>query len=78
MAGSALLERAETMWALIPGAPWLPGDYLLEADRRLEDLAGNNRDGPFECPPRTKRGDVAKVASQPFSIAPSEGTRSNS
>ena len=33
---------AERSWSFTPAAPWLPGDYRLAVDPRLEDLAGNS------------------------------------
>jgi hypothetical protein len=40
--GSASAGLEERCWQFVPATPWLPGDYLLAIDPRLEDLAGNS------------------------------------
>lgn len=42
VAGRVAIGHAEQSWAFVPAEPWLAGDYRLEIDHRLEDLAGNS------------------------------------
>ncbi len=53
--GDASLEEAETAWRFVPREPWKPGKYGVAVDSRLEDLAGNNLQGPFDAPPGPRR-----------------------
>jgi hypothetical protein len=51
--GQAVAGRVEVgadgrRWSLVPAAAWLAGDYELQADPDLEDLAGNSLVKPFE------------------------------
>lgn len=41
-------EEKETILAFTPREKWKPGEYLLEVESRLEDLAGNNLNRPFD------------------------------
>ena len=40
--GNIQVKPGERQWDFIPKEPWLSGNYQLEIDVRLEDLAGNN------------------------------------
>jgi hypothetical protein len=42
VSGSWALTAGDRTGAFTPASPWLPGDYRLVIDDRLEDLAGNN------------------------------------
>ncbi|MEM8926664.1 MAG: Ig-like domain-containing protein [Bacteroidota bacterium] len=46
--GSVTIEKQETEWWFTPSNPWEKGDYLLQVNTRLEDLAGNNLNGLFD------------------------------
>jgi hypothetical protein len=46
--GTITLSERETRWQFTPKGTWKAGDYSLEADTRLEDLAGNSIGKPFE------------------------------
>jgi hypothetical protein len=48
VAGTVAVSHAETRWQFTPKRPWQAGAYHLAADTRLEDLAGNNIERPFE------------------------------
>ena len=48
IAGSIHIDRRETRWQFTPQRPWTAGDYLLEIDTTLEDLAGNRVNRLFE------------------------------
>jgi hypothetical protein len=48
VAGTVTVAAGETLWQLTPAAAWQAGTYHLEADTRLEDLAGNSIGRPFE------------------------------
>jgi hypothetical protein len=40
----------ETTWRFVPEAPWTAGDYAIEVDTLLEDLAGNSLRRLFDMP----------------------------
>lgn len=46
--GDAVIGAKEQAWSFTPTQPWAAGDYLLAADERLEDLAGNTVLRPFD------------------------------
>ncbi len=46
--GSVTVERMETLWRLRPSAPWLAGEYTLQVDTALEDVAGNRVGKAFD------------------------------
>ena len=46
--GTVTVADRETRWQFTPKVAWRGGDYFLEADTRLEDLAGNSLSRPFE------------------------------
>jgi hypothetical protein len=48
VSGHIEIEANETRWRFTPEAPWAAGDYRLEVDSELEDLAGNSIRRPFE------------------------------
>jgi hypothetical protein len=48
VAGRAELSDGETVWRFRPLRPWAAGDHTLTVDPRLEDLAGNTPERPFE------------------------------
>ena len=47
-AGTITIEREETRWRFTPNGPWQPGDYEVEVDSILEDLAGNKLNRLFD------------------------------
>lgn len=46
--GRVVLPGNDTQVRFIPDARWQPGEYQLVVDAKLEDLAGNNLNKPFE------------------------------
>jgi hypothetical protein len=48
LAGDVTTDRQETRWSFVPARNWAAGDYNLEVDAALEDLAGNSLERPFE------------------------------
>lgn len=46
--GEAAIGAKEQAWSFTPAKVWASGDYLLTADERLEDLAGNTMLRPFD------------------------------
>ncbi len=46
--GTAAIDRNETRWSFTPAASWVPGEYRLEIDTALEDLAGNRIGRAFD------------------------------
>jgi hypothetical protein len=48
VAGRLAIDEGETRWRFTPDNPWSEGDYTLEIDNELEDLAGNSIRRPFE------------------------------
>lgn len=49
--GRVVVDRNETRWLLTPAEPWKAGDYMLQVEGILEDLAGNSVGRPFETVP---------------------------
>ena len=48
VAGNLTVDDEEKRWRFVPSAGWMAGKYQLVADTRLEDLAGNSLERPFE------------------------------
>ena len=46
--GRIEVDADETRWRFTPEVPWVAGDYELEVETELEDLAGNSIRRPFE------------------------------
>jgi hypothetical protein len=74
--GAIELTDNETRWRFTPKAAWPAGAYHLVADTRLEDLAGNSIERPFEVDifhpvPREVKEEKVKL---PFEVkAPGSG-----
>jgi hypothetical protein len=49
MEGGIALANRETQWRFVPRDSWQPGQYILRIDSKLEDLAGNSIQRPFEA-----------------------------
>jgi len=54
VAGLWEIGQREKTASFTPAVPWHSGDYLLQVETRLEDLAGNNLNKPFEVDIRDK------------------------
>lgn len=48
VAGTIRVSDEERRWSFTPDAPWPAGQYFIEVDTDLEDLAGNNLRGVFD------------------------------
>ena len=48
VAGTYDIQYGETELAFTPDSTWVKGDYYLQVEERLEDLAGNNLDHLFD------------------------------
>jgi hypothetical protein len=48
VAGHLEIDLDETRWRFTPDAPWVEGEYVLQVDNEIEDLAGNSIRRPFE------------------------------
>ncbi len=66
--GEIMLEDAETVWRLKPQKKWQPGEYTLEIDARVEDLAGNNLRGSFESGIDDNYPDALSIVNRSFTI----------
>ena len=68
--GKIEISKFETLWKLTPKSPWKPGEYSLDVDTDLEDLAGNSVAKPFEVDvfKKVQRNVVPKIQSVNFSI----------
>ena len=53
--GRVAVDRNETRWSLTPAEPWKAGEYMLQVEGVLEDLAGNSVGRPFETVPGRKQ-----------------------
>lgn len=68
--GTITVGGGERVVTFTPSGPWLPGDYQLVADTRLEDVCGNRVGEPFEVDefrPVTARLE-AKYYQRPFRV----------
>lgn len=68
--GIAETEADETIWRWTPSAPWRAGQFTIEIDSLLEDLAGNNLRGAFDVDlelsaGQAEKGDKVEI---PFSV----------
>ena len=62
--GEIQLDATETVWCFKPRETWRPGEYSLQIDARLEDLAGNNLRGSFEREANDNYSDTLSVLSR--------------
>jgi hypothetical protein len=67
--GSVTTGPGEKSWLFTPNGSWSQGDYIIEIESRLEDLAGNNLNRPFDRD-MTTTSNVKNldVVSLPFAI----------
>jgi 3-keto-disaccharide hydrolase len=74
--GTIAVSDGETRWRFTPKAPWRAGNYRIEADTRLEDLAGNSIGRPFEVDVlrRIERRIEQKTVAVLFQVKPSPGS----
>ncbi|MEP6795167.1 MAG: Ig-like domain-containing protein, partial [Saprospiraceae bacterium] len=54
VSGKWQFDRTETSGSFIPAENWIAGKHSLQIDTRLEDLAGNNLNRPFDRDITTK------------------------
>ena len=68
--GVIAIDELETLWKLTPDHAWTPGEYSLDVDTGLEDLAGNSLAKPFEVDlfETIKRKIVRKTESVSFTV----------
>lgn len=67
--GDIKLGEHETIWHFTPRAEWKAGDYFLEAESILEDLAGNRIGRSFEVDETgPQRDEPPTVYRRPFKI----------
>lgn len=46
--GEIRVANGEATWQFLPQSPWMSGQYTIEVDEFVEDLAGNSLERPFE------------------------------
>ena len=70
--GMAAASNHDRRWSFMPTAPWETGNYFIEVDTELEDLAGNNLRRPFDVMPgdTTARGATQPSERIPFTVKP--------
>lgn len=68
--GKITIDRDETRWAFTPNQPWAVGEYLLQVESVIEDLAGNSPGRPFEVDPsqQQSRPETAEVLYRKFVV----------
>src|SRR5260370_21271035 len=68
--GTASIEDQETRWRFTPGEPWKPGNYRLQIDTSLEDLAGNRVGRAFDVDTfdRVSKQLTRQTVSLPFRV----------
>jgi hypothetical protein len=62
------VNNNERELVFIPVAAWKPGENTLEAEARLEDLAGNNLNRLFDADLIQKQHDPKEVYKRSFEI----------
>jgi hypothetical protein len=68
--GDIKLGERETSWQFTPRAAWAAGDYVLEAESILEDMAGNRIGRAFEVDETGPQRDAApQTARRPFTVS---------
>ena len=70
ISGKWQVGKDERNVSFIPDEPWMEGRYQLQVETRLEDLAGNNVNRPFDVDLKAKPKEAvsAKTISLPFEI----------
>ncbi|HEY8506016.1 MAG TPA: hypothetical protein VIL46_15630 [Gemmataceae bacterium] len=70
VAGAVAVSDAETAWHFLPQRPWAAGEYRLRIDTRLEDVAGNRIDMPFEVDVfrKVERAITTRTVERPFAV----------
>ena len=48
LAGEVEISNEESIYSFIPDEPWSKGTFIVQIEARLEDLAGNNLNRPFD------------------------------
>ena len=68
--GRIKVDRDETRWAFTPDRAWAAGEYLLQVESMIEDLAGNSPGRPFEVDPlrQQSRPETAEVLYRKFVV----------
>ncbi len=66
--GTITTENNEKSWLFNPKKPWEKGEYQIEVLARLEDLAANNLNRPFDRELNTKSQKEQEFYIIPFSI----------
>jgi len=72
--GTTSVDRNETQWRFTPAQDWKAGEYQLEVDTSLEDLAGNRIGRPFDVDTFERVSDriSRQTVSLPFRIGPNQ------
>ena len=70
VAGRVQVDRDETRWLSEPTQRWIAGEYLLQVESVIEDLAGNSTGRPFEVDPSVEqsRPETAEVQYRKFVV----------
>ena len=68
--GRGEIENEERSFRFVVSEPWKAGDYILRMEGRLEDLAGNNLNRPFDrdLKAKEKPNEERKVFERKFTI----------
>jgi hypothetical protein len=60
--GRVVVSDGERRWEFVPDSPWSTGRYQLLVNRRIEDLAGNTPDRPFDYDANEERDPDEEAA----------------
>jgi len=68
--GSIQTRNEERIWQFTPNEPWTKGRYVLQIETRLEDLAGNNINRPFDRDLKSQNANLfsEKMVKIPFLV----------
>jgi len=69
--GKWKIEKEEKNVSFTPNEQWVNGSYQLQVESRLEDLAGNNINRPFDVDMKANKKQLSqeKVISLPFKVS---------
>ncbi|MDA1122017.1 MAG: Ig-like domain-containing protein [Bacteroidetes bacterium] len=64
--GQISLNKDESVWRFTPNQPWNESEYQIVVETRLEDLAGNNLNRPFDRDTTQEEAEEGAIKIIPF------------
>jgi len=66
VSGQISLYKDESAWRFTPNQPWNESEYQIVVETRLEDLAGNNLNRPFDRDTTQEEAEEGAIKIIPF------------